>query len=162
MPASGRASPSRKIERNRMLNWSKSMSCSCATAVEEDRAEDHLDQQRIVDRCSPTTLRAERLAAGLAELVVIVQRGHQAAKVVDLAGKLPPHFGLRSNSKSLENRSVAPGNMMAEPSCGARAHSSQAMRSCRSSRASGPVRVPLGAKLVMACSPTSKVRPRCR
>ena len=42
----------------------------------------------------PTTSRAERLAAGLAELVVIVQLGHQAPKVVDLAGKLPPHFRL--------------------------------------------------------------------
>ena len=57
---------------------------------------------------------------------------------------------------------MTPGNMMAEPSCGARAQSSQAKRSCRKSWANGPVRVPLGRKLVMACRPTSKVRPRCR
>ena len=40
----------------------------------------------------PTTLRAERLDAGLAKLVVIVQFGHQPPEVVGLPGKLPPHL----------------------------------------------------------------------
>ena len=60
-------------------------------AVEQDRAEDHLDQQRVVDDF------AEHFAGGagcpgLAELVVIVQRGHQSPEIVDLAGKPQPHL----------------------------------------------------------------------
>lgn len=44
---------------------------------------------------------------------------------------------------------------ISEPICGANAKSSQRNRNWRSTRASGPLRVPLGVKLVTACKPTS-------
>ena len=109
------------------------------------RAEEHLDQQRIVDRSAPTTSRAETAARRSSELVVVDQLADQPREVVVLRGKLRGAPPPRSSSKSLVNRSVTPGKTIAEPICGASANSSQPNRSCRSSRASGPACVPLGA-----------------
>ncbi len=64
-------------------------------AVEQDRAEDHLDQQRIVDHVADD-LPGRAAAAGAAELVVVDQLGHQAAEVVDLARESAGGFRLRA------------------------------------------------------------------
>ncbi len=81
----------------------------------------------------------------IVQVVVIGDLADEPLEVVLLLRETCGRSPSASSSMSLLNRSDTPGKAIVEPTCGARAKSSHWKRSCRSSRASGPLRVALGA-----------------
>ena len=123
-------------------------------AVEHQRAEQHLDQQRIAnDRAHDFAGRDAGVR--FAQIVVVDDLVGEAIEVVGFVRETRRRLRRGACVELLSNRSRTSGKAISEPSCGAIAKSSQRIRSCRSSRASGPVFVPLGVTLVSACRPTS-------